>query len=42
VKVFRTENILLIDETVPQEKIAPLKNKAAEEDILLMTFNNII
>lgn len=38
VRVFRTENMLLIDETVPQEEIAPLKDKAAEEDVLLTTF----
>lgn len=38
VRVFRTESMLLIDETVPQEKIAPLKDKAAEEDVLLTTF----
>jgi len=38
VRVFRTESLLLIDETVPQEKIAPLRDKAAEEDILLTTF----
>jgi len=30
--------LLLVDETVPQEKISPLKDEAAEEDILLTTF----
>lgn len=35
VKVFRTENILTLDETVPEEKIQSLKDNAAEQDVLL-------
>ncbi|MDO8512549.1 MAG: 7TM domain-containing protein [bacterium] len=37
VHVFRTENILTIDETVPEEKIKSLKESASEQDVLLTT-----
>lgn len=35
VRVFRTENILLIDENAPEENINQLKESAADQDILL-------
>jgi phage baseplate assembly protein gpV len=37
VHVFRTENILTIDDTIPENKINSLKESASEQDVLLTT-----